>query len=82
LELFEELIEESSFLKTGHDLLDQTLCGGIPFNSITEIVGPSGTGKTQFCYTLISILLSKTCNNIKPSEILYFDTEFTFRTHR
>lgn len=27
--------------------LDAALCGGIPFGVLTELVGPSGIGKTQ-----------------------------------
>jgi archaellum biogenesis ATPase FlaH len=27
--------------------LDETLCGGIPFGVLTELVGPAGIGKTQ-----------------------------------
>jgi RAD51-like protein 1 len=32
--------------------LDSALGGGVPTGSITELVGPAGAGKTQFCLTL------------------------------
>lgn len=37
---------------TGLDTLDNTLNGGIPAGSVTEVVGPAGMGKTQLCMTL------------------------------
>lgn len=37
------------FLRTGMASFDKILRGGIPCGGITEIVGPAGAGKTQFC---------------------------------
>lgn len=30
--------------------LDETLCGGIPFGVLTELVGPPGIGKSQVSF--------------------------------
>lgn len=38
-----------SFLPTGMVSFDATLRGGLPCGGITEVVGPAGAGKTQFC---------------------------------
>jgi len=37
------------FLPTGLVSFDATLRGGLPCGGITEVVGPAGAGKTQFC---------------------------------
>lgn len=44
--------------------LDAALCGGLPFGALTELVGPSGIGKTQVCrlFTLlIFYILQNNC---------------------
>ncbi len=58
------------------------LCGGLPSRSVTEIVGPSGAGKTQFC-------LMMTCKAVLPEslggrggKVLYIDTEGAFNAGR
>jgi RAD51-like protein 1 len=56
-------------LPTGLPLLDSSLHGGIPAGSITEIVGPAGLGKTQFCLTL-SIMAVQA-----GGVVMYIDTE-------
>jgi hypothetical protein len=40
---------ETRFLPTGLCAFDATLRGGLPCGGITEVVGPAGAGKTQFC---------------------------------
>lgn len=40
---------ETRFLSTGLCAFDATLRGGLPCGGITEVVGPAGAGKTQFC---------------------------------
>ena len=40
---------EVCFLPMGLVSFDQTLRGGLPCGGITEVVGPAGAGKTQFC---------------------------------
>lgn len=44
-------------LPTGLKGLDEALCGGIPFGVLTELVGPSGIGKTQVCFSLFILFL-------------------------
>lgn len=39
-------------ISTGCSQIDEIIRGGIPVNGITEIVGPSGVGKTQLCLQL------------------------------
>jgi len=57
LDIFKEKnSNQPRFLRTSLSLLDQCLSGGIPIASITEIVGPSGAGKTQFCHMLCEYL--------------------------
>lgn len=58
--LMEDRVRNEAFgghLSTSLAGLDNALCGGIPFGVLTELVGPSGIGKTQvsfqsiyFCY--------------------------------
>lgn len=47
LALMEEKMKSGSYLSTSLPGLDNALCGGIPFGALTELVGPSGIGKTQ-----------------------------------
>eukprot|EP00959_Pyramimonas_sp_CCMP1952_P256680 5362501-Pyramimonas_sp.AAC.1 len=48
---------ESSRFATTLPPLDEALRGGIPSGGITELVGPAGVGKTQFCI----MLAARTC---------------------
>jgi len=70
------------FLPTSLPSLDKFLYGGIPSGSITEVVGPAGVGKTQFCH-LLSILatLPKDQDGLDGG-VIYFDTETTFSVDR
>lgn len=50
--LLEQKVENehlSGHLPTHLKGLDETLCGGIPFGVLTELVGPPGIGKSQVC---------------------------------
>jgi RecA/RadA recombinase len=55
--------------------LDKLLGGGIAAGTITDIFGPSGTGKTQ-------IALQICVNSIKDGKIIYQDTSGGFRPER
>ena len=75
-------LERIEFLATEIAPLDKHLHGGLPSKSVTEIVGPSGAGKTQFC-------LMMTCKAILPREegglggkVVYIDTEGAFSAGR
>ncbi|RDX64422.1 DNA repair protein RAD51-like 2, partial [Mucuna pruriens] len=62
--------------------LDEAMCGGIPFGVLTELVGPAGIGKTQFCLKL-SLLASlpANCGGL-DGRVIYIDVESKFRSKR
>jgi DNA repair protein RadA len=62
-------------LPTGCKSLDNLLDGGIETGIITQVYGPPGSGKSQFCYSLCAML---------PSDyrLIYIDTEGSFRPER
>ncbi|WJX69385.1 DNA repair protein RAD51 [Trifolium repens] len=62
--------------------LDEALCGGIPFGVLTELVGPPGIGKTQFCLKL-SLLASlpANCGGLE-GRVIYIDVESKFSSKR
>ncbi|HET9807256.1 MAG TPA: ATPase domain-containing protein [Nitrososphaeraceae archaeon] len=65
-------------LSTGSSHLDQFLHGGIRTGMITNILGESGAGKSQFCFTICANLLKKN----KNVNIIFIDTSGTFRPER
>lgn len=65
-------------LSTGSSHLDQFLHGGIHTGMITNIFGESGTGKSQFCFTICANLLK----NNENVDIIFIDTMGTFRPER
>jgi len=65
-------------LSTGSSHLDQFLRGGIRPGMITNILGESGSGKSQFCFTICANLLKKNEN----VDIIFIDTAGTFRPER
>jgi ABC-type dipeptide/oligopeptide/nickel transport system ATPase component len=65
-------------LSTGSLQLDQFLYGGIRTGLITNIIGESGSGKSQFCFTICANLLKKNEN----ASIIFIDTSGTFRPER
>eukprot|EP00026_Physarum_polycephalum_P011659 Phypoly_transcript_11899.p1 GENE.Phypoly_transcript_11899~~Phypoly_transcript_11899.p1 ORF type:complete len:362 (+),score=64.34 Phypoly_transcript_11899:42-1127(+) len=69
----------TQYLPTTLQGLDEVLRGGIPSSSITEIVGPSGVGKTQLCH-MLAVLAAK--NFEEESGVIYFDTEKAFSASR
>ena len=65
-------------LSTGSSHLDRFLHGGIRTGMITNILGESGTGKSQFCFTICANLLKKN----EKVDIIFIDTSGTFRPER
>ncbi|KAJ4725942.1 DNA repair (Rad51) family protein [Melia azedarach] len=62
--------------------LDAALCGGIPFGVLTELVGPAGIGKTQFCLKL-SLLASLPAHyGGLDGHVIYIDVESKFSSRR
>ncbi|RDD37656.1 DNA repair protein RAD51-like protein 2 [Trichoplax sp. H2] len=71
-----------AYLSTSLSPLDCALRGGLRLSNLTELVGPPGSGKTQFCI-MLSILATL------PNEMLgldgstiYIDTEASFTAER
>ena len=58
--------------------LDEALGGGVPTGSITELVGPAGAGKTQFCLTLAVAAAAPTHVGGLDSGVVFVDTEQKF----
>ncbi|KAF4396013.1 hypothetical protein G4B88_020650 [Cannabis sativa] len=67
----------------GCPIFDTFLRGGIPCNSITELVAESGCGKTQFCLQLaLSAQLPLNHHGRLSGSSLYIHTEFPFPFRR
>ncbi|KAF6147061.1 hypothetical protein GIB67_036780 [Kingdonia uniflora] len=66
----------------GCAILDRVLVGGIPCNSITEIVSESGCGKTQLCLQLLLTAQLPISRGGLSSSSLYFHSEFPFPSRR
>ncbi|GMH35436.1 hypothetical protein BSKO_03304 [Bryopsis sp. KO-2023] len=67
---------------TSLDLLDQALGGGIPRETITELVGPAGVGKTQLCFTLSLVVAAGLGDYGQGKAVIYIDTEKKFSCNR
>jgi len=67
---------------TGSKSLDSLLRGGIETFSITEFYGEYSTGKSQICMTLSVICQSKKEDGGLGGDVIYIDTEGTFRPDR
>lgn len=78
--------------KTGSSNFDSFLNGGIETQSITEIAGEFGSGKSQICHTLCTAVIElmeddlDTCDGgliqRAPGSIIFIDTENTFQVNR
>ncbi len=79
--------------KTGSSNFDSFLNGGIETQSITEIAGEFGSGKSQICHTLCAVTISllkddslddgdNEFSQRLPGSIIYIDTESTFQANR
>ncbi|KAL1356302.1 hypothetical protein HN51_008311 [Arachis hypogaea] len=66
----------------GCPLLDRCLGGGIPCNSITELVAENGTGKTQFCLQLVLYAQLPPSRGGLSASSLYIHTEYPFPLRR
>ncbi|XP_008654371.1 DNA repair protein RAD51 homolog 2 isoform X1 [Zea mays] len=62
--------------------LDEALGGGIPTGKLTEVVGPSGIGKTQFCLKLALLAALPEYYGGLDGRVVYIDTEFKFSPRR
>ncbi|GIY07386.1 DNA repair protein RAD51 homolog 2 [Caerostris darwini] len=75
------LLTANGFLPLCLHSLDLLLQGGLPFGSITELTGPPGVGKTQFCF-MLSVLASLPPPHGLGTGVIYIDTESTFCAQR
>ncbi|KAG6631644.1 hypothetical protein CIPAW_13G104600 [Carya illinoinensis] len=62
--------------------LDEALCGGIPFGVLTELVGPAGIGKTQFCLKLSLLASLPSSYGGLDGHVIYIDVESKFSSRR
>lgn len=62
--------------------MDAHLCGGLPSKSVTEIVGPSGAGKTQFCMMMACKSAMPVALGGNGGRVVYLDTEGSFSASR
>lgn len=60
--------------------LDSALGGGLPNGAITELVGPAGVGKTQFCLGVSVMACMEYLSDV--GRVLYIDTERKFSAER
>ena len=69
-------------LTTGSRELDELIGGGLETQTITELYGEYGSGKSQVCHQLcVNVQLSPDRGGLGGGA-LYIDTENTFRTER
>lgn len=72
--------EHPAHLRTMLAPLDTALLGGLPAGSVTELVGPAGLGKTQFCLGMCIVgCLDRLA---EAGRVLYIDTERKFSVER
>ncbi|CAK6431974.1 unnamed protein product [Pipistrellus nathusii] len=71
-----------AFLPTTLSALDEALHGGVACGSLSEITGPPGCGKTQFCI-MMSVLATLPINmGGLEGAVVYIDTESAFSAER
>jgi DNA repair protein RadA len=63
-------------IKSNHEEIDDMFGGGLYPESLYEIYGEFGSGKTQFCYTLTAELIAK------GEHVIWIDCEDTFKPER
>lgn len=77
-----ELRKNITKLTTGCSSLDTLLKGGIETQSLTEFYGEFGSGKSQLCHQLcVTVQLGEAQGGLNGN-VLYIDTEATFRPER
>jgi len=94
LEIHRERSLRCCYISSGLSTIDDKLRGGLPFGSITEVCGPPGIGKTQFCLNvcLRSLLRplsfgrshqdGSSSHGLESSSVVYIDTELKFDSNR
>jgi DNA repair protein RadA len=69
-------------IDTGAKSFNALLGGGVETEAITELYGAYGSGKTQVCHTLAVLAQLPKDQGGLNAEVVYFDTEDTFRPER
>ncbi|KAL9953379.1 hypothetical protein ACROYT_G040788 [Oculina patagonica] len=82
LALFERSGHQQSFFPTSLNDLDKQLHGGLTCGTITEIAGPAGCGKTQFCIMLSLLATLPQDRGGLDASVIYIDTEAAFSATR
>jgi DNA repair protein RadA len=69
-------------ISTGCIELDNLFKGGIETKSVTQFYGDSGSGKTQMCHSLATIVSQDKSKGGVDGRCIYIDTEGSFRPER
>lgn len=77
-----KLVEDVEYLSTGCSSLDLLLRGGISTRSITEICGPSSSGKTQICFQLCCTVQLPLSFGGLDGAACYITNDFNVQTER
>nr|XP_025039873.1 DNA repair protein RAD51 homolog 2 isoform X2 [Pelodiscus sinensis] len=72
----------STFLSTTLHGLDKALHGGVACGSLTEVTGPPGCGKTQFCLMMSVLATLPISMGGLHGAVIYIDTESAFGAER
>ncbi|KAJ6814479.1 DNA repair protein RAD51-like protein 4-like [Iris pallida] len=86
VDLLNNTTQNKHFLPTGCEGIDMLLGGGMREGQLTEIAGPSSSGKTQLCLYVGShvadkhmggVLFLDTCNSFSPRRIACIVSQFS-----
>ncbi|CAI9097349.1 OLC1v1033749C1 [Oldenlandia corymbosa var. corymbosa] len=77
LELWEFSQKSNHLVATGCERIDAFLQGGLRLGLLTELVGPSSSGKTQICLQAAS-----SCARTRLGRVIYIDTGNSFSAKR
>ncbi|KAJ4772214.1 DNA repair protein RAD51 [Rhynchospora pubera] len=77
IELLSDTNQNKHFLPTGLEGIDALLGGGLRQGQVTEIVGPSSSGKTQVCLSSATHVVDRNFGMV-----LYLDTSNSFSPFR
>ncbi|KAI3489945.1 hypothetical protein L1887_45859 [Cichorium endivia] len=76
LVLLEDREQNKHYLPTGSESFDVLLQGGLHEGHVTELVGPSSSGKTQVCFQIASNVA------LKKGKVVFFDSGNSFSPTR
>ncbi|KAL6596953.1 hypothetical protein ACP70R_047087 [Stipagrostis hirtigluma subsp. patula] len=77
MDLLKDVTENKHFLPTGLEGIDMLLGGGLRQGQLTEITGPSSSGKTQVCLHSASHVAA-----MNMGSVMYLDTSNSFSPSR